>query len=273
MSSSVHSTAIIDKRAELARDVHIGPYCVIEGRVEIGAGTVVQAHSILRGHTRIGARCRIGPAAYVGLDGQHLKFDPFKGDTSLMIGDDTIIRETATLHRSITPGIEHATRVGDRCFIMANAHVGHDAQVGDDVIMANAVLLGGHVTIGDRAFLGGGSEFHQFVRVGRLAIVRGGETVTRDVPPFAAAIYGGLKGYNAVGCRRAALSRQAISAIREAYQCLHTHRSRPAVLDAIKALKIDAPEVRELVEFLQTTKRGIMPSVHFLDRTAEEEDE
>src|SRR2546422_259186 len=103
--TSIHPTAIVDRGAELSDGVEIGAYCIIEGRVQIGAGTIVQPHSILRGHTIIGANCRLGPAAYVGLDPQHLKFDASKGDTSLIIGDETIIREGASLHRSMTAGL------------------------------------------------------------------------------------------------------------------------------------------------------------------------
>src|SRR4051812_38060048 len=144
--ATIHATAIVDPRARLSAGVDVGPYCVIEGRVEIGPGTIVSAHSVIRGHTVIGASCRIGPAAYVGMDPQHLRFDSSNGETSLVIGDEVIIRETATLHRSMRPGFDHATRVGDRCFVMAAAHVGHDCRVGNDVVLANAVLLAGHAT-------------------------------------------------------------------------------------------------------------------------------
>ena len=179
----IHPTAIVDPRAELADDVRIGPYVVIEGRVIVGAGSHIHSHSVLKGHTVLGSKCRVGPGAYVGLDPQHLKFDG--SETSLIIGDDVVIRESASIHRSFKPGEEHATWIGHRCFFMATSHVAHDCRVGNDVVMANGALLGGHVTVGDRAFVGGGTGIHQFCQIGRLAMLSGNEAISRDVPPFA----------------------------------------------------------------------------------------
>ena len=260
----IHHTAIIDSRAILADDVTIGPYVIIEGPVEIGAGTVVRAHSFLQGPSRIGAHCRMGPAAYVGTDGQHLSYDRSQ-PTWLVVGDHCTIRETATLHRATRPGVENATRIGSHCFIMGAATVGHDCQVADHVVVAHAVLLAGFVTVGERAFLGGGCGVHQFVRIGRLAIVGGNETPTRDVPPFAALRWGGLKGYNAVGCKRSGMPRESIAAVRKAFHCYHTHRTRPAAIRAIRESCPPVPEIRELLDFLGTTKRGIQPSARFLN--------
>jgi UDP-N-acetylglucosamine acyltransferase len=263
--TSIHPTAIVDRRAQLGDDVKIGPYAVIEGAVRIGSGSIIESHSVLRGPTEIGARCRIGPAAYVGLDPQHLKFNPNVTESWLIVGEECVIREGVSLHRSTHEGIEHATRIGKRCFLMANSHVAHDAQVGDDVVMANAVLLGGHVTVGQKAFLGGGAGVHQFCRIGRLVVVAGNESIARDIPPFAAARYGGIKGYNAVGCRRAGIGRAGIHAIREAFHCLHNHRTMPAALEAIRALdNVHLPVVREILDFIATSNRGIQPSVRFL---------
>src|SRR5262245_27283102 len=113
---NIHPTAIVDAKVELAKDVAIGAYAVLEGRISIDSGTTIGPHCVVRGHTVIGKNCKISPAAYVGMDPQHLGYDG--SETSLVIGDDVIIRETASLHRSFRPGIEHATRVGDRCFLM-----------------------------------------------------------------------------------------------------------------------------------------------------------
>jgi UDP-N-acetylglucosamine acyltransferase len=257
--ATIHPTAIVDSKAELADDVTIGAYTIIKGHVRIGAGTKVQEHSHIHGHTVIGRNCRIGPTALVGLDPQDLKY---KGvDTRLVIGDEVIIRETATIHRSASPDAEHCTRLGDRCFIMGAAHVAHDCSLDKNVIIANAVLLGGHITIGERAFLGGGFTLHQFCRVGRLAVIAGNEAISQDVPPFAAVRDRSLKGYNAVGCRRAGLSQEAVVAIRAAYRCMRVHRQMSAVVQAIRDSAPVTPEVQEILEFIASSKRGIVPSI------------
>src|SRR3954470_570124 len=142
---NINPTAITDPRAILGDDVCIGPYTLIEGPVEIGPRTVVHSHSVLKGPTRIGADCEIGPAAHVGTDPQHLNYDRTQ-ETWLTVGDRTVIRESASIHRATKPGIENATRVGERCLLMACSHVGHDTRLGDNVILANAVLLAGHVS-------------------------------------------------------------------------------------------------------------------------------
>jgi UDP-N-acetylglucosamine acyltransferase len=263
-SPRIHPTAVIDRRVELGRDVEVGPYAVIEGRVTIGDGTRIGSHSVIHGHAIIGAHCRIGPAAYVGLDAQHLHIHDV--EAWCVVGDNTVIRESASVHRATRPGLEHATRVGNRCFMMGSTHVAHDCVVEDDVIMANAALLGGHCHVGARAFIGGASAIHQHCRVGRLAIIAGNESVSHDVPPFAAVRYGGLKGYNAVGCRRAGFPQKTLHAIRASYHCLHTRRTAPAALDAMRAIASDSPEVRELHEFIASARRGIPPSVRFLGR-------
>jgi len=263
MATEIHPTAVIDRRAELGSGVKVGPFAVIEGAVTLGDGTTVGPHSILRGHTIVGANCRIGPAAYVGLDPQHVRFDPNGPATFLTIGDGTIIREGASVHRSFKPGIENATRVGARCFLMGQSHVAHDCVLADGVTLANGVLLGGHVVVGSAAFLGGGCAVHQFCKIGRLAIVSGNEVVTREVPPFAAVRYGGLKGYNAVGCKRAGIARQSIHDLRAAFRCLHSHRTTTAAVEAIRALNSQSPEVKELLDFIAAAKRGIQPSVRF----------
>lgn len=255
----IHPTAIIDRRAELADDVVVGAYTIIKGGVTVGPGTVIQEQCHIQGNTTIGRRCKIGPTAFVGLPPQHLKHN---GDgTRAVIGDDVIIREMVSVHRSINPEDGHATRVGSRCMLMANSHVGHDCHLGEDVIMANGSLLGGHCVVGNRAFIGGGAVIHQFVKVGRLVIISGNEPISHDVPPFAAVRYRGLKGYNAVGCKRAGMSRETIHAVRSAYRCLHFNRTLPAAVMEIRRTIPPLPEIHELLDFLASATRGILPSV------------
>jgi UDP-N-acetylglucosamine acyltransferase len=268
--AKIHPTAVVPPEVELADDVEVGPYCILSGRIVLGAGTAVRAHSVLEGNLRVGRNCRIGPAAYVGLPPQHLRYGG--QPTWTVIGDDVVIRETATVHRSFHEGEGRATRIGNRCFLMAAAHVGHDSVLADDVTMANASMCGGHVVVGERAFLGGGCIFHQFVRVGRLAIVAGNEGLNRDIPPFAAVRFDGLKAYNAIGLRRAGMTQQAIYSVRQAFQRIHTHRN---MRDAVAAIESEVPrtiEVAELLEFIATAKRGILPSYRFVGGGADGED-
>jgi len=230
--------------------VTVGAFSVIRAGAVIGPGTII---------TTLGRNCKIGPAAFVGLPPQHSKFDG--KDTRAIIGDDVVIREMVSVHRSINPAPEHATRIGNRCMLMATSHVAHDCTLGEDVILANGVLLGGHCVIGNRAFIGGGTGIHQFVRVGRLAMIAGNEPISHDVPPFAAVRYWGLKGYNAIGCKRAGMSRETIHAVRSAFRCLHTNRTMPAAVAAIRATIPMLPEIKELLDFLASTKRGVLSSV------------
>lgn len=257
----IHRTALVDRQAELADDVQVGAYAIIKGHVTLGPGCVVQDHSHIHGRTILGRNCKIGPSAFIGMDPQHLKYN---GEpTLLIIGDGTQVRECASIHRAFLPGEEHATRIGQRCYIMSGVHVGHDCVIGNDVILSSGTLIGGHCQIADRVFMGGASALHQFVRVGRIAIFAGQEASSRDVPPFAAVRYHGLKGYNAVGCRRAGLTRDAIHAIRGAYHCIHHHRNLANAVAAIRDTLPMLAEVQELLEFVGTTKRGIHPSIHF----------
>lgn len=257
----IHPTAIVESKAELADDVEVGAFAIIRGKVTIGAGTVVKDRTHILGETVIGKRCKLGPLSFLGLDPQHLRYN---GEvTRLVIGDDVIIREMANVHRAFMSGPNDATRIGDRCFLMGTSHVGHDAQVGNDVVIASGGLLGGHCLIQDRVFIGGGCAIHQFCRVGRLAIIAGMEPISRDIPPFAAARYGGLKAYNAIGCRRAGISQQAIHHIRTAYYHLHHNRNMSTAMQIIRREVPQIPEVQELLTFLASTKRGIQPSVHF----------
>lgn len=265
----IHPTAIVDATAELADDVEVGAFAIIKGKVTVGAGTIIHDRTHILGETHIGERCKLGPLAFLGLDPQHIRYQG--ENTRLVIGNDVIIREMASVHRSFMSDASAATRIGDRCFLMGTSHVGHDCQVGNDVILAAGGLLGGHCLVQDRVFVGGGCAIHQFCRVGRLAIIAGMEPISRDVPPFAAARYGGLKAYNAVGCRRAGISQQAIHEIRAAYYHLHHNRTLSAAIRQILQEVPQIPEVQELVKFLTTTKRGIQPSVHFR-RPLQEED-
>ena len=194
---------------------------MVDGPVVVGAGTRVLAHAVLTGHTTIGRDNVIHMGAVVGHEPQDLSY---KGaPTGLRIGDRNIIREHVEIHRATT--LEHPTTLGDDNFLFGHAHVGHDCQLGNRIIMANGAMLGGHVTVDDQAFISGNCVVHQFVRVGRLALLRGLSRTSRDVPPFC--IMDGthtVRGINRVGLRRAGFSAEQIRALQRAFATLFRSR-------------------------------------------------
>jgi UDP-N-acetylglucosamine acyltransferase len=264
----IHPTSIVRGELFLDEGATVGPYCMIEGSVRIGAGTKILAHSNISGNTVIGARCTIGPNSVIGGPPQHRGYDG--RETFVVIDDDVVIREFATVNRAMTMGMEHATRIGRGAMLMIGSHVGHDGQVGQYATLANAVQLGGHVTVGDRAFVGGGTVVHQFVRVGRLAIIAGGEAMAKDVLPYGAVFRDRHKGYNAIGCRRAGLDPAHIRALRALFRRIH---AAPSAVQAARQLRAQcwddsAPAVREVLEFIESTVRGIQPSAKAAEQDA-----
>jgi len=217
--AQIHPTAIVAPAARVADDVVIGPYCVIGGDVALGAGVRLAAHVVIDGRTTIGEATRIFPFASIGLEPQDLKY---QGEaSSLVIGRDTTIREYVTINPG-TAGGGMVTRVGDDCLLMIGAHVAHDCQLGNHVIMANNATLAGHVVIEDYALLGGLCAVHQFVRIGRHAMIGGMSGVERDVIPFGQAMgnRARLTGLNIIGMQRRGFSRDEIQGLRRAYQFL-----------------------------------------------------
>ncbi len=214
-----HSTSIIEKGARIAEDVQIGPFCVIGPEVTLEAGVKLVSHISIGGNTRIGEGTQIFPFSSIGHAPQDLKY---KGEKSkLVIGKHTIIRE----HVTMNPGTEGGgllTEVGDHCLFMVGAHVAHDCHVGNHVIMANNATLGGHVVIDDYAILGGLAAVHQFVRIGKHAIVGGMSGVENDVIPYGSVIgeRAALAGLNLVGLKRRGFDRETIHALRNAYKML-----------------------------------------------------
>ena len=219
MSSEIHPSAVIESGASLGDGVTVGPFAVIGPEVVLGEGCRIHSHAVIGGRTRIGARTEVFPFASIGLRPQDLKY---RGEASeLVIGSDTVIREHVTMNPG-TEGGGMVTRVGDRCLIMVGSHVGHDCDVGNGVIMANNATLAGHVRIQDHAVLGGLSAIHQFVRIGRNAMVGGVTGVERDVIPFGSVMgdRARLSGINIIGMRRRGFDRDDINAVRKAYRLL-----------------------------------------------------
>jgi UDP-N-acetylglucosamine acyltransferase len=252
---SIHPTAIVDKHAELDPTVEVGAYAIIEAGVQIGPETRVYPHAYISGGTRLGRGCQIHPFAVVGHHPQDLKWEGTPSYTE--IGDETIIREGAQVHRGTMP--ESTTVVGKRVYIMATGHVGHNCEIGDDVIIANAGLASGHVQIGNRAFVSGCALLHQFVRIGELAMIGGGARVPCDVPPFVMVGPNGIIGPNVVGLRRAGIAPQERQEIRAAYKILfRSGLELPKALARVAEMVTTDPG-RRLVEFLQApSKRGLL---------------
>ncbi len=253
----IHPTAIVDKKAEIDPTADIGPYVIIDGPVRVHAGTKVMAHAYLTGWTEIGRDCRIHPGAVVGHEPQDLAFTGL--ESYCRIGDETIIREMATIHRGTDPG--SATEIGKRCFLMAASHVAHNCIVGDDVKLANCGLLAGHVHVGNGAFISGNTVVHQFVRVGELVMISGGAAVGMDLPPFMmAAGRNQCVNINLIGLRRAGFLQDQIKEVRQAFRLLF--RSGLPLNKALDRLaeSVSTDAGRRIVEFIrEPSKRGILP--------------
>jgi UDP-N-acetylglucosamine acyltransferase len=254
----IHPTAVIDPAAELGDNVEVGPYAVISGKVFIGAGSTVESHAVIEGEVSIGERNVVGHAAVIGTQPQDLSFSLAKR-TRVEIGNDNVIREHCTIHRGSADG--SATKVGDKNYLMAGAHVGHNCEIGDTVIIANNCLLGGYVRVDNGAFLGGGCVFHQHMHVGRLAIAQGGSAFSKDIPPFViAAERNYVFGLNVVGLRRAGLSAQDRSEIKAAFKLLYLSGLNIAQAVEKAATMNVGGAAREFFEFVASAKkRGICP--------------
>ena len=232
----------------------IHPTAIIEDHVEIGPDCEIAAYAVVKRFTRLGARNRIYEHAVVGGEPQDVKF---KGEQSFLeIGDDNIIREFCTLHRASGEG--ETTRIGSRNFFMVGVHVAHNCIVGDDNIFANEVALAGHITIEDHVFLSNGVGAHQFVRMGRYAMVGGKSKIVQDVLPFF--ITDGnpprVRGLNTVGLTRAGFSEEAKRTLKNAYRTLF--RSGALLEEALTELEqIDDENVSHLIRFIRGSKRGI----------------
>lgn len=255
----IHETAVIHPGARLGKDVEIGPYAVIGENVLIGDGTKIGPHVIIDGWTSIGKNCIIYTGAAIGAEPQDLKF---RGEKSyVFIGDNTRIREYVTINRAT--GEENETRVGSGCLLMAYTHVAHNCVVGNNVIMSNAATLAGHVIVEDRAVIGGLAGVHQFVKIGRNAMVGGASKVVQDVPPFV--IVDGhpakVSGLNNVGLSRAGISENVRRNLKKAYKILYRSGLTLAQAIAVMEQELDScEEVEHMLRFLRNAERGICRS-------------
>ena len=249
--AEVHATAIVDSKARLGENVKIGPYCVVGPEVDLGEAVVLHSHVVVEGRTKVGPRCEIYPFASIGHRPQDLKY---RGELSeLIIGADNMVREHVTMNPG-TEGGGMVTRVGDGCLFMMGSHVAHDCQIGEKVILANNATLGGHVIVEDYAIIGGLSAVHQFVRIGRHAMVGGMSGVEHDVIPYGLAIgeRARLQGLNVVGLKRRGLARAEIQALGKAYELIFAPDDTLASRVERAARKFAAaPAVGDVVAFIQ----------------------
>ncbi|MCE9614169.1 MAG: acyl-ACP--UDP-N-acetylglucosamine O-acyltransferase [Lentisphaerae bacterium] len=254
--STIHPTAVIHPGARVGQDVSIGPFACIEEDVVIGDGCHVGPHASLLRYTALGARCRVHAGAVLGDWPQDLSFAG--AVSSVRIGSGCVFREGVTVHRGTKEGT--ATVIGDQCYLMANSHVAHNVKLGNRVILANGVLLAGYVEVGDGAFISGNCLVHQFVRIGRLAMLGGGSGIGQDVPPFMTTHSMGLNaiaGLNVIGLRRAGIGSADRLAIKRAFALLY--RAGLNVPDAVARIRAEIPEApaQELCDFVAGAKRGI----------------
>jgi len=251
----IHPTAVVDGKARIDPTATVGAYAIIEGEVQIGPDTVIYPHAYLSGWVQIGAGCQVHPGAVLGHVPQDFHFDGCR--SYLRIGDGTIIREHASVHRGTQPDSE--TVVGRNCFVMGYSHIGHNCVVGDNVKIANLTLLAGHVTVGEGTFISGACQVHQFVRIGQYAMVGGGTRLTMDLPPFFMCLHENeCVGLNVVGMRRAGFEKEEIAEVREGYRLLYRSGKGFRAAAQELAAKVQTAAGKRLAEFVAVpSKRGI----------------
>ncbi|NEP38850.1 MAG: acyl-ACP--UDP-N-acetylglucosamine O-acyltransferase [Okeania sp. SIO2H7] len=261
MKTLIHPTAVVSPDADLHPSVRVGPYAVIGEKVKVGPYTSIGTHAVIEGPTEIGSGNRIFPGAAIGLEPQDLKYDG--APSRVKIGDNNQIREYVTINRATREG--EATVIGNNNLLMAYVHVAHNCAIADSVVIANNVALAGHVTIESRAVIGGVLGIHQFVRVGRLAMVGGMSRIDRDVPPFML-VEGNparVRSLNLVGLKRAKINPTDLAILKKAFRILY--RSDKTIKEALAELELltDSEYILHLHHFMHNSltpeRRGPIP--------------
>ncbi len=254
----IHPTALVDPKAELADDVEVGAFTIIDAKVRIDSGTRIRSHAVLTGRTTIGKNNDIFQFTSIGEQPQDMKYAG--EDTELVIGDNNTIRELCTFSRGSVQG-GGITRIGNNNWIMACVHIAHDCIVGNHIIMANNASLAGHVTVGDYAILGGYALIHQFCSVGEHSFTSFASFVNQSIPPYVtvAGEKASVKGINSEGLKRRGYTGEQISQVRRAYKAIY--RESLPLDQAIKRLiemASESPEIQPMVDFLNSAERGII---------------
>jgi len=260
-NSLIHPTAVISAKAELAPSVEVGAYTVIGEQVKIGAHTTVGSHVVIEGPTEIGANNRIFPGAVIGLEPQDLKYQG--ANSWVKIGDNNLIREYVTINRATGEG--EITEIGNRILLMAYVHIAHNCVIGNETVIANNVALAGHVHIEEKVTIGGVLGIHQFVHIGRLAMVGGMSRIDRDVPPYmlVAGNPARIRSLNLTGLKRRSYNSDEIAQLKKAFRILY--RSGYRLEDALLALERLPPSepLSHLYHFVQQARkpyrRGLTP--------------
>ena len=260
---SIHPTATVSKKSEIASSAIIGPYTVIGDGVSIGENTELKSHVSVMGQTKIGKNNQIYPFSVIGGPPQDISYK--NEHTRLIIGDNNIIRENCTLSTGTVRG-RSVTEVGNENLIMAYSHVAHDCKLGDKILMANGAQLAGHVFIDNNATLGGFSLIHQFVRLGKYSFTSMGSAINKDLPPYclASGNYARAIGLNRVGLRRIGMKREVIDALAKVFRLLVQRRNSRE--DELEILRSRFSEVNEFVIFVKESQRGILRT-HLKART------
>ena len=260
LTALTHPTAVVDPNARIHPTVKIEPYAVIGSQVSIGANAVVGSHAIIDGFTTIGEDNRIFPGAAIGLEPQDLKYQG--ANSQVIIGDRNRIREYVTINRATNEG--EATILGNDNLLMAYSHVGHNCQIENEVVIANSVAIAGHVRIESMATISGVLGIHQFVQIGRLAMVGGMSRISRDVPPYMT-VEGNparVRSLNLIGLKRRGVSSEEIKLLKQAFRLLY--HQQITLKEAIAQLELlsDNSHIQHLRNFVAQSsssgKRGLI---------------
>ena len=257
MNSLIHSTALISSKANIGKNVSIGPYCIIEDNVTINDNTTIDSHTIVKKYTTIGNDCQIFSHCVIGEIPQDKKYEGEQ--TSLVIGNNTIIREFCTLNRGTKES--KVTKIGNDCLLMAYVHVGHDCIVKNHIILANGVQLGGHVEIDNHAIVGGLTPVHQFCKIGKHSLVGGGLRVVQDIPPYIIANGQPLKfsGINILGLRRKKFNNLQRTNIKKAYKLIYnSNYNLSQAIEKIENTFNTSKEISTILDFIKLSKRGLI---------------
>lgn len=258
----------VHPNAKIGANVELSPFCYIAEHVEIGDGCIIHPHAIIFDYVKLGKNCQVFPGAVVGAIPQDLKF---AGEvTYVEIGDNTVIRECATINRGTAASGKRLTKIGDNCLIMSYAHVAHDCHIGNHVIQTSYVGLAGESDVDDWAIIGGASVAHQFSRIGCHAMISGGSLITKDVPPYSLAGRNPLSfcGLNIVGLRRRGFTNEQIDRIREIYRIIYNSGlNRSDACTEVERVIPPCIEKDTILNFIRASKRGI---IKYTDLSADE---